>query len=168
MSFIIELFDPRKIYTDYKKFNCGNSVVDRFVQSSFRNQVKQVFSIGYTLLDTSQNDRFAGFFTIANHSITMNRLTSLNLGSLPRIIPCVRLIMLGVNKSDSRAGLGKQLINFAFDLTKASSKSIACFGMYLDADPQALPFYIKLGFIILEGNNNPHPSPMFIPLSSIP
>lgn len=168
MSFIVELFDPQEIYTDYKKFNCGHSVIDRFVRSSLRNQVKQGFSVGYALLDTSQNDRFAGFFTIANHSIPMNLLTALNLGSLPKIIPCVRLIMLGVNKSDSRAGLGKQLINLAFDLTKISSKSIGCFGMYLDADPQAIQFYTNLGFVLLEGNKNPHPSPMFIPMSAIP
>jgi hypothetical protein len=76
--------------------------------------------------------------------------------------------MLGVNKSDSRAGLGRQLINFAFDLTKISSKSIGCFGMYLDADPQAIPFYINLGFVLLEGDKNQQPSPMFIPLSAIP
>lgn len=168
MSYIIELFDPQKVYTDFKKFHCGHSIIDRFVRSSLKNQVKQGFSVGYALLDTRQNDRFAGFFTIANHSIPLNQLTDLNLGSLPKIIPCVRLLMLGVNKSDSRAGLGRQLINFAFDLTKISSKSIGCFGMYLDADPQAIPFYINLGFVLLEGDENQQPSPMFIPLSAIP
>ena len=168
MSFIIELFDPQKIYTDYKKFNCGHSVIDSFVRSSLRNQIMQGFSVGYALLDTSQNDRFVGFFTIANHSIPMNQLTALNLGSLPKTIPCVRLIMLGVNKRDSRAGLGKQLINLAFDFVKISSESIGCFGMYLDADHQAIDFYTSLGFSLLEGNKNPHPSPMFIPMSAIP
>jgi GNAT superfamily N-acetyltransferase len=167
VSFIIELFDPQKNYTDYKKFHCGHSVIDRFVRSSLRNQIKQGFSVGYALLDTSQNDRFAGFFTIANHSIPMNQLTALNLSSLPRVIPCVRLIMLGVNKKDSKAGLGKRLINLAFDLAKISSQSIGCFGMYLDADPQSIHFYTNLGFALLEGNKTPHPSPMFIPISAI-
>ena len=67
-----------------------------------------------------------------------------------------------------KAGLGKQLINFAFDLVKISSESIGCFGMYFDADPQAIDFYTSLGFSLLEGNKNPHPSPMFIPVSAIP
>lgn len=40
--------------------------------------------------------------------------------------------------------------------------------MYLDADPQAIPFYINLGFVLLEGDKNQQPSPMFIPLSAIP
>lgn len=168
MSFVIELFDPRKKYTDYKKFHCGHSVIDRFVQSSLKKQIGHGFSVGYALLDTSQNDRFAGFFTIANHSIPMDQLSALALGSLPRMIPCVRLVMLGVNQSDSGAGLGRQLINHAFDLTKISSKSIACFGMYLDADPLAIPFYKRLGLELLEGDKSPNPSPMFILMTSIP
>lgn len=168
MSFVIEPFDPNKKYSDYNNFSCGHSVIDRFVRSSLRNQVRQGLSIGYALLDTSQKDRFAGFFTIASHAIPMNQLSTLKLGSLPRTIPCVRLIMLAVNKSDAGAGLGSLMLNHAFDIAKMTSKFIGCYGMYLDADPNAIKFYEKIGFLLLEDDKSRTAFPMFILMGAIP
>jgi GNAT superfamily N-acetyltransferase len=91
----------------------------------------------------------------------------MQLGSLPRRIPCVRLVMLGVDKNYKGRNLGSRLMKQALKITKESSSQIGCYGMYLDADAGAVGFYAKLGFSLLEGDNSPQTSPMFIAINSI-
>ena len=173
MNVVIERFDPAGKYAGYNQFDCQHALINKFVKDSLKKQVKQGLSVAYALLEESPDahsaDRFVGFFTIANHSISLEALSTLQLGSLPRTIPCVRLIMLGINHNDARQGLGTDLMNYAFKITKESSKHIGCYGMYLDADAGAVAkgFYQKLGFKFLEGDKSPNPSPMFIPTSAI-
>ena len=170
MTIVLTTLDPNKTYLDQKKFNCGNEKIDKFVRDSLKAQVRKNLSVAYVLTDSAQNDKFVGFFTIAQHSIDMSLLAELQLGSLPRHIPCSRLIMLGVDQAYKGQGLGRQLMRQAFIATKAISQAAGCYGMYLDADPnpRTLVFYEKLGFVFLEGNKSPADSPMFIPITSIP
>ena len=171
MTFVIERFDAAKTYAGFNQFRCGQDAIDKFVKSSLKKQVRQGLSVAYAVLEEAleptQADRFVGFFTIANHAIHVSALSGTQLGSLPKTIPCVRLIMLGINQSDAAAGLGRQLMNHALDVVKLSAQNIGCFGLYLDADPKAVGFYLKLGFHLLQGDQSPNPSPMFIGISAI-
>ena len=173
MSFVITRFDPTVKYAGYNQFDCQHTLINKFVKDSLKKQVRQGLSVAYVLLEKRQgdnlNDRFVGFFTIANHSVPLSFLTALQLGSLPQNISCVRLIMLAVNHKDAGNGFGKKLMNHAFDITKSGATTIGCYGMYLDADAGAVAkgFYQKLNFHFLEGDKTPNPSPMFITLSAI-
>ena len=173
MSFVVTRFDPTAKYAGYNKFDCQHPRINKFVKDSLKKQVKQGLSVAYALLeegnDANPGDRFVGFFTIANHAIPLASLSALQLGSLPKVIPCVRLIMLGVNHTVAGNGLGKQLMNHAFDITKSAASQIGCLGMYLDADAGAVlkGFYKKLGFHFLDGDKSPNSSPMFISISAI-
>lgn len=171
MSFVISRIDPLAKYAGFNQFDCQHHRINKFVKDSLKKQVKQGLRVAYSILEESENsgvDRFVGFYTIASHSIPLSSVTSIQLGSLPRIIPCVRLIMLGVNIEDTNKGLGSQLMNHAFDVVKSSASSVGCYGLYLDADAGAVNFYKKLGFVLLDGDKTPEPSPMFITLSAIP
>lgn len=172
--FVLERFDPEAKYAGYNQFDCQHAQINKFVKNSLKKQIRQGVSVAWAVLESGQGivapGRFVGFFTIANHSVSLDALSALQLGSLPRIIPCVRLIMLGVNHTDTGKGLGKMLMNHAFDLVKKCADNIGCYGMYLDADAGAVKkgFYQQLGFHFLEGDKSPDPSPMFIPISAIP
>jgi GNAT superfamily N-acetyltransferase len=170
MGFVISRFDPLGKYTGFNQFDCQHHQINKFVKDSLKKQVKQGLSVAYAILDESENgdpDRFVGFYTIASHSIPLSAVSSMQLESLPKIIPCIRLIMLGINSADAKKGLGSQLMNHAFDVVKSSASTVGCYGLYLDADAGALNFYKKLGFALLEGDKSPSPSPMFITLSAI-
>lgn len=170
MGWVIARFDPSINYLGLKQFDCQHHLINQFVKNSLKKQVKQGLSVAYALLeesDTGEPDRFAGFYTIASHAIPLSAMTRLQLGSLPKTIPCIRLIMLGINAADAKKGLGSQLMNHAFDVVKASATTVGCYGLYLDADAGAVAFYKKLGFVLLEDDQSPNPSPMFIPLSAI-
>lgn len=168
MTIGISPYDPALVYTGQKQFDCGHSVINAFVHNSLKPQIKKNLSVGYVLTDAVQDDRFAGFYTIAQHMIDVSSLSVMQLGSLPRKIPCSRLVMLGVDKRYKGQQLGAKLMKHALLLTQQVSKQIGSYGMYLDADPLAVNFYQKLGFALLEGDQSPAPSPMFLPLGRMP
>jgi len=91
MNVVIERFDPAGKYAGYNQFDCRHALINKFVKDSLKKQVKQGLSVAYALLEEGQgadpSDSFVGFFTIANHSIPVETLSTLQLGSLPRIIP---------------------------------------------------------------------------------
>ncbi|MEN9373258.1 MAG: hypothetical protein RIR79_810 [Pseudomonadota bacterium] len=141
--------------------------MNAFVQKSLKPQVTKNLSVAYVLTDKANDNRFVGFYTIAQHMVDVSLLSAMQLGSLPRKIPCTRLIMLGVDKRYQRQQLGLRLMKHALQLTRSVSAQIGSFGMYLDADAEAVAFYQRLGFALLEGNQSPQPSPMFLPLSAM-
>ncbi len=168
MSFFITRFDPGAKYGGYNQFDCQHAVINKFVKDSLKKQVKQGLSVAYALLEEDgATQRFAGFFTIASHTIALSALGALQRGGLPKTIPCVRLIMLGVDLRYQGEILGSRLMKQALAITQAASAQLGCNGLYLDADPAAIGFYQKLGFALLEGDQSPAPSPMFITLQSI-
>jgi len=167
MSIEFSYLDPSKVYSGRKQFDCEHAVINKFVHDSLVLQVKKNLSVAYVLTDSGQGDRLVGFFTIANHIIDSTLLSDMQLGSLPRHIPCARLIMLGVDKAYKGADLGSRLMKQALLITKQASTQMGCYGLYLDADPGAVNFYSKLGFLLLEGDRSPNPSPMFIAVNQI-
>ncbi len=167
MTIFATQYDPALKYAGLKDFDCGHQAINRFVRSSLAKQVKQGLSAAYVLLDAADHNRLAGFFTLCNHTLLLDRLSALQLGSMPKTVPCTRLVMLGVDNRYQGQRLGQQLMKEALAITKRSASHIGSFGLYLDADPGALGFYLKLGFGLLEGDQTPAPSPMFIPMSAI-
>lgn len=168
MTVELSLYDPALIYTAQKQFDCDHAVINAFVRNSLKPQVKKNLSVAYVLTDDDYANRFAGFYTIAQHMIDVSSLSALALGSLPHKIPCSRLVMLGVDKQYKGQRLGAKLMKHALLLTQQVAKQIGSFGMYLDADPQAVNFYQKLGFRLLEGDKSPVSSPMFLSISALP
>lgn len=167
MTVELSLYDPTLIYAGQKQFDCGHAVINAFVHNSLKPQVKKSLSVAYVLTDAAQANRFVGFYTIAQHMIDVSLLSAMQLGSLPRKIPCTRLVMLGVDKQCKGQQLGSKLMKHALLLTRQVAMQMGSFGMYLDADPLAVRFYQKLGFTLLAGDQTPEPSPMFLPLSAI-
>jgi len=164
---ILELYNPGKTYNNQKKFDCENAIINKFVASSLKKQVRDELSRAFVLLDTNDNDRFVGFYTLSSFSIKAPMLTALSKGSLPSDIPCSRLIMLGVDINYKRRGLGKQLMKSVIQKTIAAADQIGIYGLYLDADEDAYTFYDNLGFITLQEKKGTKPTPMFLSIETM-
>ena len=152
MTVVVSRYDPTRTYFGQKQFDCSHAIINAFVHNNLRPQVKKSLSVAYVLTDAADADRFVGFYTIAQHTIDVSSLAGMRLGSLPRKIPCTRLVMLGVDNSHKGQQLGSTLMKHALRLTQQVATQVGSFGMYLDADPLALNFYQKLGFTLLVGN----------------
>ena len=66
----LSTFDPALTYPGQKKFDCGHAIINKFVHDSLKAQVRKGLSVAYVLTDSEKAGQFAGFFTIAQHSIT--------------------------------------------------------------------------------------------------
>src|SRR5688572_28932924 len=152
MTLEVALYDPSRSYTGQKQCDCEHEVINSFVRNSLKQQVKRQLSVGYVVLDPTKNDTIVGFYTIASHMLPLDRLSALQLGSLPKVIPCASLIMLDVDKHYKANQLRSRLMQHALQLTRDTAAHIGSFVLYLDADQDAYGFYEKLGFDPLQGN----------------
>lgn len=165
--FVIEKLEPTTSYFQQKKFDCGNRIINKFVHSSLKKQVSQHFSQAYVLLDTQENDRFSAFYTLTSFKLQADELEKLSQGSLPRDIPCVRLVMLGVDLSLQGHGIGRKMMSDALHRVYRASKDIGIYGLYLDADPAATKFYLSLGFTRLDNGGSDDVAKMFLSIKVI-
>ena len=149
MNFELGLYDPEQTYSGQKKFDCEHAVINKFVSSSLKQQVKKNTSVAYVLTDPAFDNKFIGFFTLVMSCLDNSTLL-LHGASLPRQVPCVRLVMLGIDKAYKGNHLGLRLLKHALMKTKESANVLGCRGLYLDADHAAVAFYTKYGFIALE------------------
>lgn len=163
MTVRIESFDLIKTYPDLKKFDCGHQVINKFVRDSLKAQAKAGTSVAWVLVDTASNGRFVGFYTLMMSHVSQSLLASLSCKSLPSMVPCARLVMLGVDVAYKGNDYGKRLMKHALNETRKAANLVGCRGLFLDADAGALSFYTKLGFSVLETPTNPlSPVPMFL------
>lgn len=165
--FILEQYDANKSYFQQKKFDCGNKLINKFVSSSLKKQVSKNFSQAYVLLDQENDDCFSAFYTLASFKLIASDMDNLPSGGLPRDIPCVRLVMLGVKSDLQGQGIGKKLMSDAFHRVHRASKQIGIFGLYLDADPNASNFYLSLGFTRLDAGGVDEIAKMFLNIETI-
>lgn len=166
-KFFIEQYDTSKTYFQQKKFDCGNKIINKFVHSSLKKQISQHFSQAYVLLDIGNSECFSAFYTLTSFKLSAPELDKLSKGSLPRDIPCVRLVMLGVDKSLQGQGIGKKMMSDALHRVHRASKEIGIYGLYLDADPDATAFYLSLGFTRLDEGGKADIAKMFLSIDTI-
>lgn len=166
MSLVFSRYDASKTYTGQKKFDCGNAAMNKFVADSLKKQVAKNLSAAFVLTDSANHDQFVGFYTSMMASIGVEGLRNLNLGSLPNRVPCMRLVMLGIDRSWQGKQLGRRLLQHAIGSMIAAAEHVGVFGLYLDADAKAVEFYLRHGFVMLEARQDPNPTPMFLHIAT--
>ncbi len=161
-SFVLEGYNPDKAYFQQKKFDCGNEVINRFVASGLKKQVRSNLCKCFVLLDQDNSDKFVGFYTLTSFAIDASLLDSMSQGRLPNKVPCTRMVIPGVDKTYQKRNLGMKLLVNAIDRTLSASLHIGVLGLYLDADPPAVDFYLAHGFVALKDRRDEKPTPMFL------
>lgn len=160
---IIELYDHNKTYNGQKKFDCGNSTINKYVAKNLKSQVRESLCTAYVLVN---NNTLIGFYTVSAFCIS-NVNPHFQNTSLPKNIPCIRLIMLGVDISHQKKGLGHKLLLDAIDRMIAVANQLGVYGLYLDADPNAIDFYKKHAFSIIDSSQNSLSTKMFLNIKTV-
>ena len=164
-EFRLVQYDPAVVYKGIKSFDCGNEMINRFVQKSLKKRIKNHLSQAYILLDTAHHEQFSGFYTLDTFAIAREQFESDKRPSgLPPVVPVVKLGMLGVDKKFQGQGIGKRLLRDSFLKTAEIAKIAGCAGMFLLAEKEAVAFYESLGFFRLKESD---PLPMFLPIDQI-
>lgn len=157
---------------DRKAFASGNVELDRFFwlyagQNQFRHH------LGTTYVAVDDADRIAGFATVTASEIAPDAIGA-RAKKLPRYpVPVLRLARLAVDSRLKGAGVGRILLRATFELARAMADHFGCVGIVVDAKPESVSFYEKLGFEALtpvagELGDRPVPSPLFLELGALP
>ena len=156
---------------DRSQFRCGDVELDRFLQKyAGQNQFRHHVGTTYVAV---QGETVIGYVTVAPGQIEIEDLPASLRRKLPGYpLPVLRIARLAVDASTRGQGLGKLLLRFALDLAVRLAREFGCIGAMVDAKPDAVSFYEKLGFMpleVLEGHSESRPAPraLFLPVGEI-
>lgn len=157
---------------DRSRFSCGNLDLDRFLtQFAGQNQFRHHIGVTYVAVE---NEEILGYATVAASHMEIEDIPASLRKRLPRYpLPVLRLARLAVALSAQGRGIGKALLRHVFGLAHAMAGEVGCVGVVVDAKPDAIEYYRKLGFAeisAVEGESSARPGPtlMFQPLAGIP
>lgn len=153
------------------KFRSGDVDLDRFfLRYAGQNQFRHHIGVTYVAVDAGE---VLGFVTVSPAEVEAENLPASLSKKLPRYpLPILRIARLAVDERARGQGLGKNLLRFALGLASQMAKDLGCMGVVVDAKPQAVEFYTRLGFTKLEAvegasDARPAPTPMFLAMRVI-
>lgn len=166
---VVRLLDPSD---DRSAFRSGHIDLDRFFQRyAGQNQFRH--HIGTTWVAVTEG-RILGFATISAAHLEVGELPDAWRRKLPAYpLPVLRLARLAVAADARGMGVGRSLLRVVFTLAWRMADEFGCVGVVVDAKSEAVGFYERLGFGVLESargalGDRPQPTPMFLGLGAIP
>lgn len=169
MTFKVRRLDPED---DRERFRSGNVDLDRFfLRYAGQNQFRH--HIGTTYVAVDEKGFIAGFATVTASQIEPAVMSPSRRKRLPRYpVPVVRLARLATDARARGQGAGRLLLQTVLALARQLAADVGCAGVVVDAKPESVTFYEKLGFERLEVEvgqlgDRPEPLPMFIEVGTI-
>ncbi|WP_455640740.1 GNAT family N-acetyltransferase [Parabacteroides sp.] len=140
-----------------KSFNCGDADLNDFLFNEAPLYSNALLAVTYIYED--QNNVLA-YFSLANdrisltdfeHTTEFNRFRKRRFVNEKRLksYPAVKICRLGVSENCKGSGIGTGLLNFIKKLFQTTNKT-GCRFLTVDAYREAIPFYLRNGFIPLE------------------
>ncbi len=156
---------------DRKNFCCGSIELDRFFRHyAGQNQFRHHIGVTYVLANKS---KIVGFVTVSAGEMVAEELPADARCRLPEYpLPIMRIARLAIDTQFQGLGLGKKLLRASFQLALEMKSRYGCVGVVVDAKPESLAFYEKIGFIplqIIAGGlgDRPEPQPLFLAIKTI-
>lgn len=148
-----------------KDFYCGKKLLDDYIHTQAKQDVKKMLAVCFVLNDESRNVK--GYYTLSNTGISRDILPVELANKFPKSytnLPATLLGRLAVDKSVIGNGYGEFLLMDAITRCIGVSKSeIGSMAIIVDPiDKQAIRFYEKYGFILL-----PDSGKMFLAMKTV-
>ncbi len=160
-------------HDDRTRFLSGNVELDRFfLRYAGQNQFRH--HIGTTYVAVRDDGFIAGFATVPASEVTPAAVSATKRKRLPQYpLPVLRLARLAVDERAKGQGIGSLLLRVVLALAQQMARDVGCVGVVVDAKPEAVAFYEKLGFVPLEVvggqlGDRPEPLPMFLEVGVAP
>lgn len=145
-------------------FDCGHSDLNDWLVTKSSQFEKRDLSRTYVLV-VSGTDLVKGFYSLSNHTVSMESLPIDQAKGLPRIdVPVVLLGKLAVDRSVQGQHLGEYLLIDSLRRAEYLAQRIGIRAVEVDAvDEAARQFYLRYGFLSLKDD----PRHLFLPMAVI-
>jgi predicted N-acetyltransferase YhbS len=163
---------PLEPEDDRSSFSSGDIELDRFFRNyAGLNQFRLHLGTTYVALG---DGTVVGYATVVTGSIAIDQLPRAERRRLPGYpLPILRLARLAVATTHHGRGIGSRLVRFSLELAREMADRFGCIGVVVDAKPDAVGFFARLGFagLAVEAGDlpaRPRPQVLFLPIGSIP
>lgn len=153
-------YEVRKLSADEQvnSFNCGDADLNDFLINEAVPYRKALLAVTYVFEEKSTK-QVAAFFSLANDKVSLSDFenkTEFNRFRKTRFVnekrlrsyPAVKLCRLGVDESMKGQSIGTLLLRFIKSYFVVDNKT-GCRFLTVDAYADAVPFYLKNGFVPL-------------------
>lgn len=153
-----------------QSFESGDEALDLyFHRYAGQNQFRHHVGVTYVAVHA---DDIVGFVTVSPATLDAEDLPS-GRKMPPYPLPVLRIARLAVHQAAHGQGIGGALLRFCVELAERMRDELGCVGVLVDAKRQAVDFYRRYGFEVvevLEGRSSqiPAPTPMYLPLGAVP
>ena len=138
---------------DRKAFDCGNQVLNEFLQKHARQHADREISRTFVCIDDEMPSKVLGCYTLAACEIIPADIPDARLKRYPHPMPAAKLARLAVNTGNQRMGIGEKLLLNGMERVLRISESVGLVGMFVDAkNTEASNYYQQYGFISTESN----------------
>ena len=163
-KFRVEPLDPDR--HERAAFACEQDSLTSYIKQRANQDAKKRIAAVYVM--TPDGHTIAGYYTLSQYAVDVGDLTAELARKLriPKydVLPATLLGRLARDLKFKAQGLGEMLLMSALKLALDHSKNIASLAVVVDAiDEKAREFYLKYGFIDVEGHTNR----LFLPMQSI-
>jgi GNAT superfamily N-acetyltransferase len=152
-----------------KDFNCGNVDMDGYFHRYAKKNDKSHLSPCLCLVDESTHS-IAAYMCLSSSSVKAENMVSVSTIKLPKYpVPVILLSRLAVSVHHQGKGFGQRMLMFAFHkLAKSVESGVGALGMLTQAvDKNAVTFYQRYDFRVLDPNSTKFPRDMFIHTQTI-
>ncbi len=156
--FRIELLQKQ----DRSALDRGNSELNAYFQAQVGQDVRRTYATCFVAMN-KEEDRIAGFYTLAMGSVPLGELPEEVAKRLPRYpqVPVVQVGRLAVDERYQGEKLGGSLLVDA--IARSIDSEVAAYAVIVEAkDKNAIAFYEHFGFLKLTRN----PRTLFLSISS--
>ena len=162
MSYLTE---PLNSLHRKNEFTCGKQLLDDYLKTQAGQDVKRRLSVCFVLADADY--RVKGYYILSSTSIGRELLPHSIIKKLPQSyhnLPATLLGRLAINNAHKGQKLGELLLLEALKRSyEVSVNDVGSMAVIVDPiDYEAIQFYKKYGFILLEDSGK-----MFLPMATI-
>lgn len=134
---------------DLSSFFCADADLGDFLKNDAKSYQEKM--LGRTYLCTYEN-KLVGFMTLCMDVIKADvmqkgdKIEDVEIKSYPAL----KIARLGVKKSFERRGIGTYLVDLSIGKARELSMAVGCRLIIVDSKPNAISFYKKLEFKLME------------------
>lgn len=147
-------------------FNCTNHDLNDFLKNDALENQEQMVSRTYVCF---YEEQLVGFYTLTTDIIEVKHVEETHQwnGYKYSRYPAIKLARLSVDSRFERKGIGKLLLFAAVGIALDVSNYVGCRYITVDAKQEAIKFYKKHGFIVVEKTRSKNEPTMYLNIPTI-